>query len=75
LPGSILGAAILTIVPQILQAVWEYRMFLNGILMVVLMIWRPEGILGTAAAGAAARERFRRLLVPIFGGENKENGA
>lgn len=75
LPGSILGAAVLTIVPQALQSIWEYRMLLNGILMVVLMVWRPEGILGTAAAGAAARERFRQLLAPIFGGKNREYGA
>jgi branched-chain amino acid transport system permease protein len=74
LPGSILGAVILTIVPQVLQAVWEYRMLLNGILMVVLMVWRPEGILGSPAAGASVRKRFRRLLIPRFGGKNKKEG-
>lgn len=62
LPGSVLGAAILVSLPQIFQPLYEYRMLLNGALMVVLMGWRPQGIMGTSAmARAAAGGVLRRL--------------
>jgi branched-chain amino acid transport system permease protein len=62
LPGSVLGAAILVGAPQVFQPLFRYRMLLNGILMVALMIWRPQGILGTSAAAATTRGRLGQLL-------------
>ena len=44
--GAILGAAVLSIVPEILQGFSTYRMLLFGILMVLLMRVRPQGLLG-----------------------------
>ncbi len=51
LPGSILGAAILVIVPEISRTFYEYRLFFIGVLMVVMMIWTPNGILGKQGVG------------------------
>ena len=46
IPGSILGAFILTISPEILRFTSEYRMIMIGLIMVIMMIWKPEGFLG-----------------------------
>jgi branched-chain amino acid transport system permease protein len=51
LPGSILGAAILVIVPEISRTFYEYRLMFVGVLMVVMMIWAPNGILGKQGIG------------------------
>jgi branched-chain amino acid transport system permease protein len=62
LPGSVLGAAILVSLPQIFQPLYEYRMLLNGMLMVILMAWRPQGIMGkSAAVGAVQRNLLKQL--------------
>ena len=43
--GVILGATLLKLVPEKLRFVNEYRMLLFGLLMVVMMRFRPEGII------------------------------
>ncbi len=44
--GAILGAAVLSIVPELLQGFSTYRMLLFGVLMILLMRVRPQGLLG-----------------------------
>jgi branched-chain amino acid transport system permease protein len=51
LPGSVLGAIILISLPQIFQDIFQFRMLINGILLLILMAWRPQGIMGTSAVG------------------------
>lgn len=46
IPGSYLGALVLTILPELLRGLMEYRMLIYGVLMVVMMLVKPEGILG-----------------------------
>jgi branched-chain amino acid transport system permease protein len=46
IPGSIFGAIILTILPEALRAFSDYRMVLYGAAMVLMMIFRPNGIWG-----------------------------
>lgn len=53
--GAILGAVVLTIVPEILQPLQQYRILLFGAVMVIMMIFRPQGILG----GKRISEEFR----------------
>ncbi|WP_271271879.1 high-affinity branched-chain amino acid ABC transporter permease LivM [Aliamphritea hakodatensis] len=43
--GVILAAIIMTILPELAREFSEYRMLLFGLLMVVMMRWRPEGLL------------------------------
>jgi branched-chain amino acid transport system permease protein len=45
-PGSILGAAILTITPEILRFMSEYRMMLVGVAIVLMMVYKPSGFWG-----------------------------
>jgi branched-chain amino acid transport system permease protein len=48
--GAILGAGIITVLPEFLRsispAVSQYRMVFYGMLLVIMMIVRPQGIMG-----------------------------
>lgn len=43
--GVILAAILVTVVPEIAREFAEYRMLIFGLVMVVMMIWRPQGLL------------------------------
>ncbi|SHF50533.1 L-leucine ABC transporter membrane protein/L-isoleucine ABC transporter membrane protein/L-valine ABC transporter membrane protein [Lampropedia hyalina DSM 16112] len=43
--GVILAAIILTVLPEVAREFAEYRMLLFGLVMVLMMMWRPEGLL------------------------------
>jgi len=45
--GAILGALALTILPELLRGSVDYRYFLYGLVLVLLIRFRPQGILGT----------------------------
>ncbi|HTK82162.1 MAG TPA: branched-chain amino acid ABC transporter permease [Bacteroidota bacterium] len=45
--GVILAAIVLTILPEALRGVAEYRMVLYSLMLVVIMISRPQGLFGT----------------------------
>lgn len=47
LTGSILGAVLMTVVSAVLTAWPEWRLVITAILLIVLMIFRPTGLLGT----------------------------
>jgi len=44
--GSIIAAVILTLLPEVLRPVKDYRMVFYSMLLVILMITRPQGIFG-----------------------------
>jgi branched-chain amino acid transport system permease protein len=44
--GSILGAIMLTVLPEALRQFAEYRMIIYSLLLIILMITRPQGLLG-----------------------------
>jgi branched-chain amino acid transport system permease protein len=46
IPGSILGATLLTVLPEALRSLSRYRMIIYGLAMVAVMIFRPHGIWG-----------------------------
>ncbi len=43
--GVILAAIILTVLPEMAREFADYRMLIFGLVMVLMMIWRPEGLL------------------------------
>ncbi len=43
--GVIVAALVLTILPELLRAFADYRVFAFGVLMVLMMIWRPRGLI------------------------------
>lgn len=44
--GAVVGAGILTLIPEILRPIADYRMLLYGVMMLLFMIFRPKGVLG-----------------------------
>ena len=44
--GPVIASAILTAIPEVLRAVARWRLVIYGQLMVVVMLFRPEGLLG-----------------------------
>lgn len=45
--GSVLSATVLTILPELLRSVADYRMVAYSLLLVLMMIFRPKGLMGT----------------------------
>lgn len=43
--GVILAAIVLTALPEIARQFAEYRMLIFGLVMVLMMVWRPQGLL------------------------------
>src|SRR5918998_1537619 len=57
--GSIIGAIVLTVLPEALRGFAEYRMVIYSVLLIVLMITRPQGLLGSKDAFKGWRARLR----------------
>ncbi|AHB07070.1 branched-chain amino acid ABC transporter permease [Pandoraea pnomenusa] len=43
--GVILAAVLLTVLPEVARDFAEYRMLIFGLVMVLMMMWRPQGLL------------------------------
>jgi len=64
--GSILGAIVLAVVPEVLRGLVEYRQIIYGVLIVFMVIVRPSGLLGSVNL-----EHIRqRDSLPQLGREN-----
>ena len=51
LPGSLVGTFILVVFPEISRGFYEYRLLFVGALMVLMMLYFPNGLLGKAGVG------------------------
>lgn len=49
--GAVLGALLLVVLPEVLREVQLYRMLLLGAGLVLLMIFRPQGLIGKTGVG------------------------
>lgn len=58
IPGTIIGAVVLTAAPEILRPLSNYRMMVYGVLLIVIMIFRPYGLLGGVSLRRAVRRAF-----------------
>ena len=47
IPGVILGAILLTIIPEVFRDFQDYRMLAFGVALIVMMVFRPQGLLGS----------------------------
>lgn len=59
--GPIFGAFVLTFIPEFLRAIQEWRMELYGALLIIMMIIRPQGVIGLDTVQALNR-LFRKAL-------------
>jgi len=62
--GSVLAAIILTLLPEVLRPVKQYRMVIYSLMLIVLMITRPQGLLGTRELRLPAWLRRPRPVHP-----------
>jgi branched-chain amino acid transport system permease protein len=56
LAGAALGGLMLTVLPELLRGAAEYKDFLTGLLLLVLLIFLPKGVVG------AVQKRFGSVL-------------
>lgn len=61
LSGPMIAAAVLTALPEVLRPIAAYRMILYAIVLVVMMIVRPQGLMGTRELSDVLRAGLRRL--------------
>jgi branched-chain amino acid transport system permease protein len=55
--GAVVGAAVLTTLPQLLTALKEYEMVVFGAVLMLTMIFMPQGLVPTLEKALAARSR------------------
>jgi branched-chain amino acid transport system permease protein len=71
IPGCIVGSAILVGIPEVLRDLRIYRMTAFSLILILMMIFRPEGIMGS-------KLRRRELLAerePVLDQDDKELSA
>jgi branched-chain amino acid transport system permease protein len=44
--GPVVGAVLLTLIPELMRFTAEYRMLLYGLMLVAIMRYLPHGLLG-----------------------------
>ena len=54
--GVVIAAFVLTVAPELLRSFAEYRVLLFGVLMVLMMIWRPRGLIRVSRTGVTPRK-------------------
>jgi branched-chain amino acid transport system permease protein len=65
LSGSLIGTAVITLVTELFRPISQYRMLIYGAVMVIIMVARPEGIMGQHELGPRfIKSIFRRKNGP-----------
>ena len=49
LPGAIVGASFMIIMPEMIRGLAVYRIGVGGLIMILCMLFRPQGIMGSRA--------------------------
>lgn len=63
--GSMLGAALLTLLPEILRAFQDYDIIIYGIMLIVMTMYMPGGLVkGVPAVFSFIRNKLRRSGTP-----------
>jgi branched-chain amino acid transport system permease protein len=64
--GVIVAAILLTTLSESLRSVPQYRMIIYSLLLIILMITRPQGLLGPKTIGKIFRKRKEKpLMTPV----------
>ena len=72
IPGAVFGASLLSAAPEFLRFMSQYRMLVYGALLVFLMVFRPNGLLGGVDFAALV---MRKLGIKPRGAARKQGGA
>ncbi len=69
-PGVVIGALIVSLLPELLRGVDNWRYFVFGILLIVMMIFRPQGIWPSKASERVSKiEKRRAYQAPSHAGQ------
>lgn len=60
LTGPVLGAVILTLLPELLRALQQFRLVINGVILVLIVLFLPRGIWDVARFRRWRDARWRR---------------
>jgi branched-chain amino acid transport system permease protein len=60
LPGAVIGAVLLSILPEALRPIGDYRVITIGVTMFLSILWLPKGLVGEVSAIDLARRQFRQ---------------
>jgi branched-chain amino acid transport system permease protein len=71
IPGAVFGASLLSAAPEFLRFMSQYRMLVYGALLVFLMVFRPNGLLGGIDFTGLV---LRKLGVKPRGAARKQEG-
>jgi branched-chain amino acid transport system permease protein len=72
IPGAVFGASLLSAAPEFLRFMSQYRMLVYGALLVFLMVFRPNGLLGGVDFAALV---LRKLGVKPRGAAHRQEGS
>ncbi len=65
--GSVLAAAFLTAMPEVLRGMQEYRLIIFSTLLIVVMLTRPQGLFGKKEIGWHSFSRRKKRAVTLGG--------
>lgn len=57
IPGVILGAFVMVIFPEVFRGIGQYRMLIFGLVLLILMIYRPQGLWPERSGGGPIEEK------------------
>jgi len=60
-PGAVIGAVFVSVLPELLRGAADYRFFIFGILLIVVMIFRPQGMWPNRAVERSPRGARKSL--------------
>ncbi|MEO8935897.1 MAG: branched-chain amino acid ABC transporter permease [Burkholderiaceae bacterium] len=64
LPGPIVGAAIITLLPELLRSLRDFRLVVNGLILVLIVLFLPKGIWDPQRFRSWLRMKPRRAPMP-----------
>ena len=69
--GSVIGAVLLTILPELLRFLADWRLVLYALILVVVMLYRSEGLCGGKEVPFLKIKRASLYDEPLFGRRKK----
>ncbi len=74
LTGSVLGAVLLTVLPEVLRFLADWRLAVYAVILVIVMLYRSEGLCGGKELPFMRIQRQALYREPLFGKRKKHEG-
>jgi branched-chain amino acid transport system permease protein len=68
--GSVIGAVAFSILPEFLRGFKEYNEFVFGAILLLTLIFMPNGVVGLAPAFRRYFAKMRKVVIPATGSQN-----